>query len=102
MDKINDMVSENSVVIFSKSSCCMCHSIKSLFYDIGVNPTVYEIDEIEHGQEIEAAILQLGGNTTVPAVFLGGEFEGGAKEILNLHVNGALEPKLIHVGALDF
>ncbi|KAF3574024.1 hypothetical protein F2Q69_00059988 [Brassica cretica] len=39
------MVSEKPVVIFSKNSCCMSHSIKTLFVDFGVNPTIYETVE---------------------------------------------------------
>ncbi|GAA0176494.1 hypothetical protein LIER_29475 [Lithospermum erythrorhizon] len=36
MDSIASMASKNAVVIFSKSSCCMSHAIKRLFYDLGV------------------------------------------------------------------
>ncbi|CAN6894131.1 unnamed protein product [Brassica oleracea var. botrytis] len=54
------MVSEKPVVIFSKNSCCMSHSIKTLFVDFGVNPTIYELDEINRGKEIEQALAQLG------------------------------------------
>nr|GEW98959.1 monothiol glutaredoxin-S4-like [Tanacetum cinerariifolium] len=65
------MVSERPVVIFSKSSCIMSHTVKSLFNDFGVNPTVYELDEIARGPEIEQALSGL-GYSTVPAVFIGG------------------------------
>ncbi|XP_047180224.1 glutaredoxin-C5-like [Vigna umbellata] len=39
-----ELASENAVVIFSVSTCCMCHAIKRLFCGMGVNPTVHELD----------------------------------------------------------
>ncbi|XP_057771989.1 monothiol glutaredoxin-S4-like [Salvia miltiorrhiza] len=100
MDRVSKMVSEKPVVIFSKSSCCMSHTIRSLFSDFGVNPTVYELDEIARGREVEQALSRLGCNPTVPAVFIGGEFVGGANEIMSLHLKRSLKPMLKRAGAL--
>ncbi|KAK4405600.1 Monothiol glutaredoxin-S4 [Sesamum angolense] len=86
MERVNKMVSEKPLVIFSKTQCCMSHTIKSLFYDFGVNPTIYELDEIPRGREIEQAISRQGCNPPAPAVFIGGEFVGGADEIMSLHL----------------
>ncbi|KAL3505773.1 hypothetical protein ACH5RR_031155 [Cinchona calisaya] len=101
MDKISKMVSEKPVVIFSRSTCCMCHSIKSLICDLGVHPSVYELDKIPRGREIEQALAMLGCNpTTMPAVFIGGDLVGGANEVMNLHLSRSLKPMLIRAGAL--
>ncbi|XP_022843992.1 monothiol glutaredoxin-S2-like [Olea europaea var. sylvestris] len=100
MESVNKMVAEKPVAIFSKSSCCMSHSIKSLFTDFGVNPAVYELDEIPRGGEIEQALLRLGCNPAVPAVFIGGEFVGGSNEIMSLHLRRSLKPMLKRAGAL--
>ncbi|XP_042013799.1 monothiol glutaredoxin-S4-like [Salvia splendens] len=100
MDRVSKMVSEKPVVIFSKSSCCMSHTIRSLFSDFGVNPMVYELDEIPRGREVEQALSRLGCNPTVPAVFIGGEFVGGANEIMSLHLKRSLKPMLKGAGAL--
>ncbi|CAA0841692.1 Monothiol glutaredoxin-S4 [Striga hermonthica] len=100
MDKVSKMVSEKPVVIFSKSSCCISHTVRSLFSDFGVNPTVYEVDEICRGREIEQALSRLGCNPTVPAVYIGGELVGGANEVMSLHLQGALRPMLKRAGAL--
>ncbi|KAL1543112.1 Monothiol glutaredoxin-S4 [Salvia divinorum] len=100
MDRVSKMVSEKPVVIFSKSSCCMSHTIRSLFAEFGVNPTVYELDEIPRGREVEQALSRLGCNPTVPAVFIGGEFVGGANEIMSLHLKRSLKPMLQGAGAL--
>ncbi|XP_058754186.1 protein MAIN-LIKE 2-like [Vicia villosa] len=77
MERVNKMVSERPMVIFSKSSCCMSHTIKTLFCDFGVNPAVYELDEISRGREIEQALSRLGSS---PSVFIGGELVGGANQ----------------------
>ncbi|PIN07512.1 Glutaredoxin [Handroanthus impetiginosus] len=100
MERLSKMVSEKPVVIFSKSSCCMSHTVRSLFSDFGVNPTVYELDEIPRGREIEQALSRLGCSPTVPAVFIGGEFVGGANEIMSLHLKRSLKPMLKSAGAL--
>ncbi|RID79208.1 hypothetical protein BRARA_A01970 [Brassica rapa] len=100
MEKLQKMVSEKPVVIFSKNSCCMSHSIKTLFIDFGVNPAIFELDEITRGKEIEHALAQLGCSPTVPVVFIGGQLVGGANQVMSLHLNRSLIPMLKSVGAL--
>ncbi|KAK3189788.1 hypothetical protein Dsin_029349 [Dipteronia sinensis] len=100
MERVTKMASERPVVIFSKSSCCMCHSIKTLFCDFGVNPAVHELDEIPGGRELEQALSRLGCSPSVPAVFIGGELVGGANQVMSLHLNRSLIPMLKQVGAL--
>lgn len=100
MERLNKLVSEKPIVIFSKTQCCISYAIKSLFYDFGVNPTIYELDEMAWGQEIEQALARRGGSQTVPAVFIGGEYVGGESEVMSLHLQRSLKPKLIRAGAL--
>ncbi|KAH6776979.1 Glutaredoxin family protein [Perilla frutescens var. frutescens] len=94
------LAAQNAVVIFSKSTCGMCHAIKRLFYEQGVNPTVYELDEQKHGREMELALKRLGCNPSVPAVFVGGKFIGSAHDVLTLHLDGSLKKMLKDAGAL--
>ncbi|XP_071705292.1 monothiol glutaredoxin-S4-like [Rutidosis leptorrhynchoides] len=99
MDRVKMMVSERPVVIFSKKSCILSYTIKSLFNDLGVHPVVYELDDITRGREIEQA-LSVNGRTTAPTIYIGGELVGGANEILSLHLKQELKPMLIRAGAL--
>ncbi|KAF5797888.1 putative thioredoxin-disulfide reductase [Helianthus annuus] len=99
MDRVKIMVFERPVVIFSKSSCVLSHTVKSLFNDLGVNPTIYELDEISRGHEIEQALYGL-GCSTLPTVFIGGELVGGTNEIMSLQLKRGLKPVLIRAGAL--
>ncbi|KAK4433931.1 UNVERIFIED_CONTAM: Monothiol glutaredoxin-S10 [Sesamum radiatum] len=100
METVMKLASQKAVVIFSKSTCCMCHAIKRLFYEQGVSPMVYEIDEQPNGRETERALMRLGCSPTVPAVFIGGKFVGSANNILTLHLDGSLKKMLKDAGAL--
>ncbi|KVI12517.1 Glutaredoxin [Cynara cardunculus var. scolymus] len=86
MAMVEGLVAEKPVVIFSKSSCCMCHTIKTLIYSYGVNPTVYELDSHPNGQQLERQLNALGCKPSVPAVFVGQDLIGGAKEMMTLHM----------------
>ncbi|PIN08163.1 Glutaredoxin [Handroanthus impetiginosus] len=100
METVVKLASKKAVVIFSKSTCCMCHAIKRLFYEQGVSPMVYEVDELKDGKEIERALMRLGCNPSVPAVFVGGRLVGSSNDILTLHLDGTLKTMLKDAGAL--
>ncbi|KAH7654971.1 Thioredoxin-disulfide reductase protein [Dioscorea alata] len=101
MDKVKRLASQRAVVIFSKSSCCMCHAVKTLFADLGVNPAVYELDEDLRDREIEKALVKLMNRSPpVPAVFIGGELVGDTNKIMALHLSGKLVPQLRKAGAI--
>lgn len=79
----------------------MCHAIKRLFYEQGVSPMVYEIDEQINGREMERALMRLGCTPSVPAVFVGGKLIGSsANDVLTLHLDGSLKKMLKDAGAL--
>ncbi|XP_010557174.1 PREDICTED: monothiol glutaredoxin-S9 [Tarenaya hassleriana] len=92
MDKVMRMSSEKGVVIFSKSSCCLSYAVQVLFQDIGVHPTVHEIDTDPDCREIEKALMRIGCSTPVPAVFIGGKLIGSTNEVMSLHLRGSLVP----------
>ncbi|KAG5251797.1 hypothetical protein OIU76_008007 [Salix suchowensis] len=100
MDAVNVMIREKPVVIFSKSSCCMSHSVESLIRGFGANLTVYELDRITNGQQIERALLQLGFRQNLPAVFIGQQLVGNERQVMSLHVQNQLVPLLIQAGAI--
>ncbi|OIV95397.1 hypothetical protein TanjilG_06266 [Lupinus angustifolius] len=102
MDRVRDLASKKAAVIFTKSSCCMCHSIKQLFYELGASPEVHELDNDSYGKEMEWAIRSLGCNPSVPAVFIGGRFVGSSKDVISLHVDGSLKQMLKDAKAIWF
>ncbi|XP_010243565.1 PREDICTED: monothiol glutaredoxin-S2 [Nelumbo nucifera] len=100
MERVTSLASQSPVVIFSKSSCCMCHTIKTLISDYGASPTVYELDLDPRGREIERALVRLGCKPSVPAVFIGGRLVGGANEVMTRQLDRSLKELLIRAGAI--
>ncbi|GJU44926.1 glutaredoxin-C1-like protein [Tanacetum coccineum] len=101
LHRIERLASANAVVVFSLSGCCMCYAIKRLFYDMGVNPTVYELDHEPLGKEMEKALMRLlGTGSLVPIVFVGGKLVGATDRVIASHINGTLVPLLKEAGAL--
>ncbi|KAL3500771.1 hypothetical protein ACH5RR_039864 [Cinchona calisaya] len=100
--RIQRLISENPLIIFSRSSCCMCHVMKHLLAAIGVHPTVIELDEDEIGALPSGGRNDNddGGDGAAPAVFIGGKRVGGWDSLVALHLSGHLVPKLVEVGAL--
>ncbi|KAL5791735.1 hypothetical protein ACOSP7_000329 [Xanthoceras sorbifolium] len=94
MDKVMKLASEKGVVLFSKSSCCLSYAVHILFQELGVNPLVYEIDQDPEGREIEKALMRMGCNAPIPAVFIAGRLVGSTNEVMSLHLSGALTPLL--------
>ncbi|XP_010097049.2 LOW QUALITY PROTEIN: glutaredoxin-C6 [Morus notabilis] len=107
--RIQRLISEHPVIIFSRNSCCMCHVMKKLLATIGVHPTVIELDDHEipflpttttttadHPSSASAAAV------SPPSVFIGGpgSYVGGLEALVALHLSGHLIPKLVEVGAL--
>ncbi|KAI8527895.1 hypothetical protein RHMOL_Rhmol12G0109600 [Rhododendron molle] len=101
VERVVRLASESAVVIFSVSTCCMCHAVKRLFCGMGVSPAVYELDQHPMGKEIERVLVRLLGNTpTVPVVFIGGKLVGAMDRVMASHINGTLVPLLKEAGAL--
>ncbi|CAN1354368.1 Monothiol glutaredoxin-S1 [Linum perenne] len=73
----------------------MCHTIKALISGYGANPTVYELDQMA-----ESALVQLGCQPSVPAVFIGQKLVGSEKQVMSLHVQNQLVPMLMQAGAI--
>ncbi|KAE9589223.1 putative thioredoxin-disulfide reductase [Lupinus albus] len=100
MDVLARLTAEKPVVIFSKSTCCMSHSVKALIFSFGANPMVIEVDKIENGVQIESALVQLGSRPSVPSVFIGQKFIGGADEVISLNIQNKLAPLLLSAKAI--
>ncbi|KAF3436396.1 hypothetical protein FNV43_RR23488 [Rhamnella rubrinervis] len=97
---VGSLVEHKPVVIFSRSNCCISHSVKTLIRSFGANPTVYELDELSIGREIERALIQMGCQPSVPAVFIGQQYVGGSSELMSLNLQQTLPTLLIDAGAI--
>ncbi|OXB84188.1 UNVERIFIED_CONTAM: hypothetical protein H355_007071 [Colinus virginianus] len=95
VNQIQEIISDNCVVIFSKTTCFYCKMAKKLFDDMNVNYTAVELDVNKNGSQFQDVLEQMTGGRTVPRVFVNGTFVGGATDTQRLHEEGKLLP-LIH------
>ncbi|XP_066180735.1 glutaredoxin 2 isoform X2 [Sylvia atricapilla] len=92
VNQIQDIVSHNCVVIFSKTKCPYCKMAKNLFEGLNVNYTAVELDENTNGRQFQDVLEQMTGGRTVPRVFINGTCVGGATDTQKLHEEGKLLP----------
>ena len=76
-ETIKQTTSANDVVIFSKSWCPYCAQCKALFDEMGQPYTAVELDLRDDGAQLQATLLELTQQRTVPNVFVNGEHLGG-------------------------
>ncbi|KNA07593.1 hypothetical protein SOVF_170450 [Spinacia oleracea] len=100
MDVVKGLVQERPVVIFSKTGCPVSHSMRQLITGFGANPTVYEIDQMPNGREIDRVLQMMGRRPSVPSIFIGGNFVGGPNDVITLQVQGRLVQMLMDAGAI--
>lgn len=93
-EMVESLVSENHVVVFSKSWCPYCNQAKKALTDQGAKFLAVEIDEREEENEIQNYMQTVTGARTVPRIFIGGKFVGGCDDVLGMSSSGELEKLL--------
>eukprot|EP00607_Mallomonas_marina_P003264 CAMPEP_0182427746 /NCGR_PEP_ID=MMETSP1167-20130531/19166_1 /TAXON_ID=2988 /ORGANISM="Mallomonas Sp, Strain CCMP3275" /LENGTH=123 /DNA_ID=CAMNT_0024610197 /DNA_START=106 /DNA_END=477 /DNA_ORIENTATION=+ len=91
---IKDAISANKVMIFSKSYCPFCTRAKSVFSGMNTEFKAVELDEIKEGAEIQAALLKMSGQRTVPNVYVNGKHLGGCDSVMSAKADGSLAKML--------
>jgi glutaredoxin 3 len=102
-ERVKKLASQHAVVIFGGSNCCMCHTVQTLFTQLGVSWAVHELDKDPQRKEVErvlAAMVVPTRSAPVPAVFIGGALVGTTDRVMSLHIGGQLVPLLRQAGAL--
>jgi len=95
---VQKALQSSKIVVFSKTYCGYCSSVKQLFTKLGVPFSVIELNKRGDGGEIQNYLTKITGGTTVPRVFIEGKFIGGCDDTTDLHRNGELKPMLEKVG----
>lgn len=96
-------IAENTVMIFSFSTCPFCKNAKKLLDDMGVGYEAVELNEMDGGMALRAELAKLTGRTSMPNIWIGGKGIGGCNDgpgLMTLHRNGELEGMLKQAGAL--
>ncbi|KAH0863511.1 hypothetical protein HID58_080722 [Brassica napus] len=90
-ESVKKTVTENVVVVYSKTWCSYCIEVKTLFKRLGVQPLVIELDELgPQGPQLQKVLERLTGQRTVPNVFVGGKHIGGCTDTVKLKRKGDL------------
>ena len=91
---IDNKISSNKVMVFSKSYCPHCNYTKQLLENKGVEFGLVELDNLQNGDQVQNALRIKTGQRTVPNIFINGDHIGGNSDIQTLNQNGGLDQKL--------
>ena len=97
--KIDAFVQDNKVAMFSFSTCPFCRRAKDFLDENGIEYQAMEIDELDgnEGNQIRAMLGRKTKRTSVPSIFVAGQFIGGCNDgpgLLPLAQSGELEKML--------
>ena len=94
-ERVKELVLGHTVVLFSKSYCPFCTKVKALFAKLGAEQiTAIELDQDKDGPAIQAVLLEVTGQGTVPNVFVGGQHIGGNDDAQAKAASGELQTML--------
>ncbi|KAK2601596.1 Glutaredoxin [Conoideocrella luteorostrata] len=98
--KVQEIIKENAVVVFSKSYCPYCRSTKDTLNKLGAEFKAYELDKLSDGADLQDALEAITGQRTVPNVHIKQQHIGGNSDLQDLNKTGKLEGILKDAGAL--
>jgi glutaredoxin 3 len=84
VQRVQQLISQNAVMIFSKSYCPYCHRAKSVFKDRNTSFEALELDQDPQGDLIQKYLFKLTNQRTVPNIFIHGQHIGGCDDLLRL------------------
>ena len=79
---ITEFVSSNPVAMFSFTTCPFCRKAKDFLDEEAISYVSMELDLLpdNKGNEIRAQLGKLTRRTSVPSIFIGGEYIGGCND----------------------
>ncbi len=94
------------VVLFALEWCEFCWSVRKMFAETGIAYRSIDLDSVEYqkdnwGGDIRGALLERLGSPTIPQIFVGGEYIGGATETFDAFNDGGLQ-KLLEKNAVTY
>lgn len=103
--KMESLIADEPVLVFSSTTCPYCTMAKEILDSKKAKYTTIEYNEVEDGQGLRAEMGEIVGRSSVPAIFIGGEYIGGCNDggkggIVPLENSGELDELLKKVGAI--
>lgn len=98
-NQVDSFVTDNKVAMFSFTTCPFCRKAKDVLDEKGISYTSLELDELEgnRGNEIRAMLGRKTKRTSVPSIFIGGNYIGGCNDgpgLIPLNDSGELDNML--------
>jgi cysteine synthase A len=95
---------EQPVVMFALEWCEFCWAVRKMFARHGIGYHSVDLDSVEYQQDdrggkIRAALTVRTSMTTIPQIFVGGEFVGGCTDVFDAYKAGRLQALLDKHGA---
>jgi cysteine synthase A len=90
---------EQPVTMFALEWCEFCWSVRRLFAKHGIAYRSVDLDSVEYQQDnrggkIRAALTARTSFTTIPQIFVGGEFLGGCTDVFDAYKQGRFQALL--------
>ena len=103
--KLNGFITEKPVLMLSFRRCPFCIRAKSILDEKKARYHVVELDEVEDGKALRAEMSGIVGRTSVPAIWIAGDFIGGCNDgpkggIVKIYESGELDSMLKAAGAV--
>uniref|UniRef100_A0A6U0VCI6 Glutaredoxin domain-containing protein n=1 Tax=Pinguiococcus pyrenoidosus TaxID=172671 RepID=A0A6U0VCI6_9STRA len=102
-DRVQENINSAPVFMYTFSTCPFCIKAKTLLDSLDAQYTEVQLDKLDEGNQIREEMRSLIGRTSVPAIWIKGEFVGGANDgpgVFPLHQQGKLVPLLKDAGAV--
>ena len=90
-ETLRQVLTDHTVVIFSKASCSASHRVKGYFEDLGIPYYALELDQRVDGEALQKALGDLAGSKRTPTVYIRGVLVGGSYDIGRAFKSGELK-----------
>ena len=105
---VNEVTSDadKPVVMFSHEWCEFCWSVRKMFAKYEIPYRSVDLDSVEYQQDnkggkIRAALRERTTSKTIPQIFIGGQFIGGATELFDAAKDGSMQ-KLLEENTVNY
>ncbi|KAG0634296.1 thioredoxin-like protein [Tuber brumale] len=81
VQKVQTIIDEHAVALFSKYYCPHCRASKQALTEAGAKFYVIELDQVDDGADLQAALQSINGQKTVPNIYIGQKHIGGNSDL---------------------
>ncbi|GMM27619.1 dithiol glutaredoxin [Martiniozyma asiatica (nom. inval.)] len=81
VSQVKELINSKTVFVASKTYCPYCSSAKRLLEKAYPDAYILELDTIEDGDDIQAALQSISGQRTVPNIYIKGKHIGGNSDL---------------------